>query len=230
MRDVLEAWLASLRGGRPAALVTVVRATGSTPRAAGARMLVREDGSTVGTVGGGAFEALATRDALDLLAAGETGPVTKRYAFTEEGEDALGMACGGNAEVWIERVGAGPRLVIYGCGHVGIALARLAGAVGFDCTLVDDREEAAGRDFPREVVGAQNLIFGEYRMPARRNSPEFYDAKDKKPGGKREGMLKLGAIEPLPAGRAVRMAFVTLGAIGLSLTALGIVFFRRRPN
>jgi hypothetical protein len=87
-------------------------------------------------------------------------------------------------------------------------------------------------DFPREVVGAQNLIFGEYRMPARRNSTEFYDAKDKKPGGKREGMLKLGAIEPLPArrGGAVRMAFVTLGAIGLGLTALGIVFFRRRPN
>src|SRR5438128_1058989 len=51
-------------------------------------------------------------------------------------------------------------------------------------------------DFPREVVGAQNLIFGEYRMPARRNSSEFYDAKEKKPSGKREGTLKLGALEP----------------------------------
>lgn len=153
MRDVLEAWLASLRGGRSAALVTVVRSTGSTPRAAGARMLVHEDGSTVGTVGGGAFEALATRDALDLLAAGEAGPVTKRYAFTEEGKDALGMACGGNAEVWIERVGAGPPLVIYGCGHVGIALARLAGTVGFDCTLVDDREEAC--EAARRLVDAR---------------------------------------------------------------------------
>jgi hypothetical protein len=51
-------------------------------------------------------------------------------------------------------------------------------------------------DFPREVVGAQNLIVGEYRMPARRNSAEFYDAEDKKPAGKREGALKLGALEP----------------------------------
>ena len=56
-------------------------------------------------------------------------------------------------------------------------------------------------DFPREVVGAQNLIFGEYRMPARRNSSDFYDAKDKKPAGKREGTLKLGALDP-PARRA----------------------------
>jgi hypothetical protein len=56
-------------------------------------------------------------------------------------------------------------------------------------------------DFPREVVGAQNLIFGEYKMPARRNSSDFYDAKDKKPAGKRDGTLKLGALEPLPAQR-----------------------------
>src|SRR5437879_7592960 len=63
-------------------------------------------------------------------------------------------------------------------------------------------------DFPREVVGAQNLIFGEYRMPARRNSTEFYDAKDKKPAGKREGTLKLGALDPLPKrGGALRLGF-----------------------
>jgi hypothetical protein len=87
-------------------------------------------------------------------------------------------------------------------------------------------------DFPREVVGAQNLIFGEYRMPARRNSSEFYDTKDKKPAGKREGALKLGAIDPPPARRgvAVRLGFVAFGAVGLGLAALGIVLLRRRPN
>src|SRR6267378_4939955 len=63
-------------------------------------------------------------------------------------------------------------------------------------------------DFPREVVGAQNLIFGEYRMPSRRNSSEFYDAKDKKPAGKREGTLKLGALEPAPRhGSTFRLGF-----------------------
>ncbi len=86
-------------------------------------------------------------------------------------------------------------------------------------------------DFPREVVGAQNLIFGEYRMPARRNSAEFYDAKDKKPAGKREGMLKLGALEP-PAkrGGAFRLGFITLGAlISAGLVVLGLAR-RRSPH
>src|SRR5439155_13715384 len=69
-------------------------------------------------------------------------------------------------------------------------------------------------DFPREVVGAQNLIFGEYRMPARRNTSEFYDAKDKKPAGKREGTLKLGALEPTVGRSGVfRFAFIMLGAM-----------------
>jgi hypothetical protein len=83
-------------------------------------------------------------------------------------------------------------------------------------------------DFPREVVGAQNLIFGEYRMPARRNSSDFYDAKDKKPAGKREGTLKLGALDP-PASRggAFRLGFITLGAVvGVGLLFLGLT--RRR--
>jgi hypothetical protein len=79
-------------------------------------------------------------------------------------------------------------------------------------------------DFPREVVGAQNLIFGEYRMPARRNSSEHYDAKDKKPAGKREGMLKLGALEPATErGSGLRLGFITLSAlIGIGLLFLGL--------
>lgn len=142
MREVLEALLDEMRAGRACVLATVVRASGSTPRTAGARLLVRADGSTVGTIGGGAFEATVGAEAADLLAAGEGAPAVRRYAFTEHGDDALGMACGGNAEVLLELVTAGPRLLIFGCGHVGIALARLAGSVGFDAVLVDDREEA----------------------------------------------------------------------------------------
>src|SRR5207302_8302319 len=69
-------------------------------------------------------------------------------------------------------------------------------------------------DFPREVVGAQNLIFGEYKMPARRNTSEFYDDKDKKPAGKREGTLKLGALEPpAKSGGVFRLGFITLGVL-----------------
>ncbi len=79
-------------------------------------------------------------------------------------------------------------------------------------------------DFPREVVGAQNLIFGEYRMPARRNSAEFYDAKNKQPAGKREGMLKLGALEPAAQrGGAFRLGLVMLGTlVSAGLVILGL--------
>ena len=85
-------------------------------------------------------------------------------------------------------------------------------------------------DFPRVVVGAQNLIFGEYKMPARRNSSEFYDAKDKKPAGKREGTLKLGALEP-PArrGSAFRLGFIIMGAV-VSLGVFLSLSRRRSPG
>src|SRR5882724_7231149 len=78
-------------------------------------------------------------------------------------------------------------------------------------------------DFPREVVGAQNLIFGEYRMPARRNSSDFYDAKDKKPAGKREGALKLGQLDPKPHSQrqgVFSMISTMLGACAAGLAAV----------
>lgn len=141
MREVFEAILGEMRAGRRAALATIVRSSGSTPRTSGARMCLRSDGSTAGTIGGGAFEAMVLADATDLLAAAEPIAVVKRYVFTEQGEDALGMACGGTAEVLIEAVGGGRRLVIFGAGHVGLALARLAATVGFRPQIVDDRKE-----------------------------------------------------------------------------------------
>ena len=141
MRDVLEAFLDELKSGRRAVLATVVRASGSTPRTVGARMVVRADGSMFGTIGGGAFEAVVAGDAKALLEKADPHPEVKRYTFTEHGEDALGMACGGTAEVLLEAAGAGARLVIFGAGHVGCALAKLSATVGFAPELVDDRRD-----------------------------------------------------------------------------------------
>jgi xanthine dehydrogenase accessory factor len=139
---VLDALLAEIRAGRRAVLATLVRVSGSVPRRVGAKMLVRADGTTVGTIGGGAFEATVALQARALLAAPEARAELRRYTFTESGEDALGMACGGTAEVLLEPAGAGERLVVFGAGHVGIALARLAASVGFLPEIVDDREPA----------------------------------------------------------------------------------------
>lgn len=147
MREVYEALLEEIRAGRRAVLATIVRASGSTPRTAGARMLVRADGTQTGTIGGGAFEAMVAADARTLLERGGP-PEVKRYVFTETGPDSLGMACGGTAEVLLEASSGGPRLIVFGAGHVGLATARLAAGVGFACAIVDDREafcEAAAK-------------------------------------------------------------------------------------
>ncbi len=139
MREVLEAFLDELKLGRRAVLATIVRASGSTPRTMGARLVVRADGSTFGTIGGGAFEAMVAVDAKELLAQAEPAPALKRYTFTEQGEDALGMACGGTAEVLLEAASSGARLIVFGAGHVGLAVARLSRTVGFAPEFVDDR-------------------------------------------------------------------------------------------
>ncbi len=141
MREILEAFLDEIRNGRRAVLATIVRASGSTPRTVGARMIVHEDGSITGTIGGGAFEAMVQCDARELLAHADAGPEVHRYTLTERGDDSVGMACGGTAEVLLEAASLGARLVIFGAGHVGLALARLARTVGFVPEIVDDRED-----------------------------------------------------------------------------------------
>jgi hypothetical protein len=81
-------------------------------------------------------------------------------------------------------------------------------------------------DFPREVVGSQNLAFGEYRMPARRNSPEFYDAKTKGPAAAREGTLKRGQI-PAPAKRVKTSSLPWNVFFGVAAVLMGLVVGRR---
>lgn len=87
-------------------------------------------------------------------------------------------------------------------------------------------------DFPREVLGGQNLTFAEYRMPSRRNNAESYDAKIHRAGGKKEGLLKLGHFE-LPSEQRTQIAsgwLYFLLPVGLSLAAVAIVLVRRRRS
>lgn len=143
MRDVTEALLEVLRSGRRGALATVVRVSGSTPQQPGARLLVAPDGTRVGTVGGGAVEQ-AVLEALEACI--EHG--RRDLVVFDLGRD-LGMCCGGRMEVFVEPVEAVQRLVIFGAGHVARPTAALARQVGFDVTIVDDREEMlASEHFP----------------------------------------------------------------------------------
>lgn len=140
------------RSGR-AVLCHIVRTEGSTPGKPGWRLLVRPDGSAVGNLGGGAFEAMVKADAAAKLA-GAGGSEVKRYYLTEEAVkgEPTGMVCGGLAEVFLERLEAPPLLAVLGGGPVGQALVRAAGPAGFDCLVVDDRSEFVAPElFPEET-------------------------------------------------------------------------------
>ena len=84
-------------------------------------------------------------------------------------------------------------------------------------------------DFPREVLAKQNLAFDDYRMPARRNRPETYDAKKNGPGGRKQGVLKLGALEPKDDGSRVG-GLTAMVLLGLVTVGLGVVAVRRRNS
>jgi len=135
MHDVLRAVLWSLETGEGAALATVVSTRGSTPQTSGARMLLRPDGTSVGTVGGGAIEQ-HVRGALSAVLAGAGASLLR----CDLGRD-LGMSCGGSMEVFVEPIRPLPRLIICGAGHVAQATAPLARAVGFQVMIVDARAE-----------------------------------------------------------------------------------------
>ncbi len=135
MRTVTLAMLEILDGGGRGALATVVRSSGSTPQEPGARMLLRPDGSTVGTIGGGAIEHHVLSELRACVVDGRPRTIHKDLVRD------LGMCCGGRMEVFVEAVEGRPRLVVFGAGHVGKACAALAQTLGFRVVVVDDREE-----------------------------------------------------------------------------------------
>jgi len=126
-----------LRGGRVLVVATLSSSHGSTPRRTGAKMIVCGWGETFFSIGGGAFEALVIEDAKEAMRTGRG--FEKEYRFTEQGDEATGMVCGGLARVLFELVTPPLPLVIFGGGHVGRELAHLTARLGFEVTVVDDR-------------------------------------------------------------------------------------------
>jgi xanthine dehydrogenase accessory factor len=125
--------------GIPAVLVTVVRTQGSTPREVGARMIVLPDGSLKGTIGGSAVEALVVSDAKAVLEEGV--PRIVQHNLNDAAKSDTGMICGGTMEFLLEPLGRQPHLYIFGAGHIGLALARMAGELNYPHWVLDDRPE-----------------------------------------------------------------------------------------
>ena len=125
--------------GRKVCIATIVRREGSAPRGVGAKMAVSSDGAVVGSIGGGAAEKHIMDRARRVMADGS--PELVDFDLSGRAED-LDASCGGNMSVFLEPLGSSRRLFVIGAGHVGKAVARLAGEVGFSPVLVDDREDA----------------------------------------------------------------------------------------
>jgi xanthine dehydrogenase accessory factor len=152
-QEVFAAVAEALDRGEPAALVTIVSTTGSTPQRVGAKMLVFADGRLVGTIGGGCYENDAFWKAREAIT--NRRPQLVHYELSDDFAQETGLICGGQMDVYIEPIEPSPELYVVGAGHVGYHLAKLAHEVGFRVHVVDDREKFANRErFPNatEVV------------------------------------------------------------------------------
>ncbi len=145
------------------ALVTVIGTTGSTPRGAGAKMIVLEDGQIFGSIGGSAVESMVIEDARVALRKNKI--IRCSHNLNDMEKNDTGMICGGTMEFYIEPVKVPPRLFIFGGGHCGQPLARLAAQVGFVCTVVEDRPEYAAKalfpDAEAIIVANPEKAFGQ---------------------------------------------------------------------
>ncbi len=137
-RAVFETALEAESKGQPVALATVIQATGSVPRHEGSKMLVRSDGSIVGTVGGGKMEALVIEEGQRAIIDGKARTVSYALNDLKAGDPGI---CGGTVQVFIEPLASPPTLVVIGGGHVGKALGELGKWSGFRVILTDDRAE-----------------------------------------------------------------------------------------
>src|SRR3954465_3810097 len=167
-QEVFAAVADALERGEPAALVTIVATTGSTPQRVGAKMLVFGDGRIVGTIGGGCYENDAFGKAREAILS--RAPQLVHYELDDDFAQETGLICGGQMDVYIEPIEPSPELYIVGAGHVGFHLARIAEEVGFRVHVADDREKFANAErFPTAaeiVVDAIPGWIAQARIPA----------------------------------------------------------------
>jgi xanthine dehydrogenase accessory factor len=157
MTDIYQEIVRIKEKGEEAALVTIVSATGSTPREEGAKMLVRPDGTIIGTIGGGNLEAQVINEAVGVIKQGK--PKRLHMNLTAKEAEETGMICGGDLEVFIEPILTAPTMYIFGGGHISLPLAQMGKLLGFKIAIIDDRAEfASTKRFPE----AEMVLAGDF--------------------------------------------------------------------
>lgn len=156
MKNSIYAALAELeKNHQIAALCTVTKSEGSTPRHVGSKMLVYADGKFTGTVGGGELESRVIKAALESIKS--AAPQTLSYTMADPARGDPGV-CGGQVEVFVEPILPPATLVVIGAGHVGRAVVHLAKWLGFRVVVSDDRAEFCNAE---SVPGADEYLHVE---------------------------------------------------------------------
>ena len=145
--DIYDELIRLRKLGQKSAIATIVQVRGSIPSHESAKLLVREDGSMLGTIGGGCVEAEVWNAAREVIATERA-----RHMSFNLGQDAAydnGLICGGQLDVFVEAVVPPPRAYIFGAGHISKSLSTVITMAGFSASIVDNRETFANRDrFP----------------------------------------------------------------------------------
>lgn len=155
MDAVSQALIDVLQNNKPAALATVVKTRGASPRDAGAKMLVYPNGTIIGSVGGGEMELRVIAAAKEVLSDGKPRYLDLTLSNEERGDP---MICGGAMAIFIEPLLIAPTLIIVGAGHIGAAVAQLARTLGFRIIVLDDRPEFVT---PENFPNADERIAGD---------------------------------------------------------------------
>jgi xanthine dehydrogenase accessory factor len=168
--DIYEEVVRLRRLGQKCALATIVQVNGSIPSYESAKLLVREDGSMLGTIGGGCVEAEVWNVARDVMQ--NERPRHMNFSLGQDAAYDNGLICGGQLSVFVEPVVPQPRLYVFGAGHISKSISKIAALAGFATVIVDNREAFANRErFPE----ADEIFAEEYeevfpRLPIRDTS------------------------------------------------------------
>lgn len=155
--DVFDELVRLRRLGQKSALATIVQVNGSIPSFESAKMLVREDGTFVGTIGGGCVEAEVWNAAREVMDTEKPKHLT--FSLGQDAAYDNGLICGGQLNVFVEPVVPQPRALIFGAGHISKSLSKVATLAGFESVVVDNREAFASKErFPE----AAEVISDEY--------------------------------------------------------------------
>ena len=158
----------SSEGGR-AALATVVQVKGSAPREVGSKILIKDDGSLVGSIGGGTLEATICQEAMSVLREAKARMLHFDLTGEEEGDQ---MLCGGEMDIFIEPLLPQPTLYIFGAGHISLSVSKIAKMVGFRVIVIDDRAEFANPErFPEaDEIVAEDFSAAFSRLTVNKSS------------------------------------------------------------